>query len=324
MKSVSRLFLVAALLLSKSVYPEDLKEINLGVIFSESQEVVAEDWRPLVEMMEARLGIPVRIYFASDYAGVVQAMRFGKVQVANMGAKAAAEAIDRANGEVFATPMPDQGEPGYYSLIITRKDRPIKNLEEVIRNGGSYTYGSGDPNSTSGFLVPGYYVFAKNKIDPKTHFKRTVFANHMTNLLAVLNGHVDIAANNSFNMEQARRKDPARVAPIRILWKSPLIPDAPLVWNKNLSDYDKTRILKYFTELGQPGPNQEKEVAAMARNGWSGIKPANNDYLLPVRELMLFKKKLLVEQATDTSLDEKRERIDEINKSLARLRQNGD
>ena len=89
MKPVSRLFLVATLLLLKPVYSEDLKEVNLGVIFSESQEVVAEDWRPLVEMMEARLGIPVRIYFASDYAGVVQAMRFGKVQVANMGAKAA-------------------------------------------------------------------------------------------------------------------------------------------------------------------------------------------------------------------------------------------
>lgn len=319
MKFVVTLASVFVLFAAAQANEQDLEEISLGVISSESQEAVVENWRPLTELMTSRLGISVRAYFSPDYAGVIQAMRFGKVQVAQMGAKAAVEAIDRSEGEVFAKPIPLEGEPGYHSVIIARKGGPVSDIQDMIDNGSRYVYGSGDPNSTSGFLVPGYYVFARNRIDPKTHFKSTVFANHMNNFLAVLNGHVDVAANNTFNLDTVRRSDPAKLERIRIIWKSPLIPDAPLLWRKDLSARDKSRIAAFFTSLGGPGPDRDEELAALAHNGWARIEPADDGYLLPVRELVLFKKKMSIEQDESLAAKDREARIAEIDAELARL-----
>jgi phosphonate transport system substrate-binding protein len=63
----------------------------------------------------------VKPFFASDYAGVIEGMRFGKVQLAWYGNKSAMEAVDRANGEVFVQSVPVGGEPGYWSVVIVPK-----------------------------------------------------------------------------------------------------------------------------------------------------------------------------------------------------------
>ena len=62
------------------------------------------------------------------------------------------------------------------------------------------SFGNGDPNSTSGFLVPSVFVFGANNVDPKTCFKAVTNANHETNLMAVANKQVDFATNNTENM----------------------------------------------------------------------------------------------------------------------------
>ena len=84
-------------------------------------------------------------------------------------------------------------------MLIVNKDSPINNLNDLLAKRKDLTFGNGDPNSTSGFLVPGYYVFAKNNISA-SDFKRTVNAGHETNALAVANKQVDVATNNAENL----------------------------------------------------------------------------------------------------------------------------
>lgn len=88
-------------------------------------------------------------------------MRFNKVDIARYGNLSAMEAVDRANGQVFAQTVAADGSPCYWSVLIVNKDSPINNLNDLIAKRKDLTFGNGDPNSTSGFLVPGYYVFAK-------------------------------------------------------------------------------------------------------------------------------------------------------------------
>jgi phosphonate transport system substrate-binding protein len=176
--------------------------------------------------------LKVKAFFAPDYAGIIEGMRFNKVQVAWMGNKSAMEAVDRANAEVFAQMVNADGTQGYYSHLIVHKDSPIKTLDDVLKNGKSLSFGNGDPNSTSGFLVPGFYVFAKNKIDAKTHFKIVRSANHETNALAVANKQVDVATNNSENLDKIKDRLPEKFADLRIVWTSPLIPLDPMVMRK--------------------------------------------------------------------------------------------
>lgn len=130
--------------------------------------------------MEKSLGVKVNAFFAPDYAGIIRGMRFNKVDIARYGNLSAMEAVDRANGQVFAQTVAADGSPCYWSVLIVNKDSPINNLNDLIAKRKDLTFGSSDPNSTSGFLVPGYYVFAKNNISA-SDFKRTVNAGHETN-----------------------------------------------------------------------------------------------------------------------------------------------
>lgn len=128
------------------------------------------------------------------------------------------EAVDRANAEVFAQMVYADGTQGYYSHLIVHKDSLLNTLDDVLKNGKSLSFGNGDPNSTSGFLVPGYYAFAQNKIDPKTHFKIVRNANHETNAMAVANKQVDVATNNSETLDKIKERQPEKFKDIKIVW----------------------------------------------------------------------------------------------------------
>jgi phosphonate transport system substrate-binding protein len=196
--------------------------------------------------MEKATGLKIKAFFATDYAGIIEAMRFGKVQLAWYGNKAAIEAVDRADGEVFAQTLSADGSAGYYSVLIVHKDSPINTLEDMFADSKNLTFGNGDPNSTSGFLVPGYYVFAVNNKDPKAIFKRTINSGHEANALAVAGKQVDVATCNNENLQRLEMTNPEKRALLKVIWESPLIPSDPLVWRKDLPDNIKGKVLDFL------------------------------------------------------------------------------
>ena len=315
---LAALMVVGGLLSATAARAAD-DEIVFGVISTESSTNLKNEWEPFLADMEKRTGLKVKAFFASDYAGIIEGMRFNKVQIAWYGNKSAMEAVDRAEGEILAHVVTLNGEPGYWSLLITHRDSDIQTLDDVIRNPGKYTFGNGDPNSTSGFLVPGYYVFALNKIDPKTHFKRVVSANHETNAMAVLNKQVDVATNNTEEMARIQDRMPERFKDIRIVWKSPLIPADPIVWRKDLSKDSKTKIYNFLTSYGKTGGDVDHDKQVLAALKWSGFEPSTNDQLLPIRQLELFKARAKVENDEKLSPEEKTMKIAEIDLKLAEL-----
>lgn len=176
-------------------------------------------------------------------------MRFNKVDIAWYGNLSAMEAVDRANGRVFAQTVAADGSPGYWSVLIVNKDSPINNLNDLLAKRKDLTFGNGDPNSTSGFLVPGYYVFAKNNISA-SDFKRTVNAGHETNALAVANKQVDVATNNTENLDKLKTSAPEKLKELKVIWKSPLIPCDPIVWRKTFRNHQR-QDLRLLYELRQ-------------------------------------------------------------------------
>ena len=210
------------------------QEISFGIIATDSASTQRERWEPFFRDMEKKTGIKVTSFYAPDYAGVIEAMRFNKIQVAWYGNKAAMEAVDRANGEVFAQLMYADGSFGYHGLLITHRDSPYRTLDDVLKNAKAVNFGIGDPNSTSGFLVPTYYLFAKNNLDHRSAFKTVRNASHGANIQAVLAKQVDVATNNTEDMGKLESSQPERFKELRVLWQSPLIPSDPFVWRKDL------------------------------------------------------------------------------------------
>jgi phosphonate transport system substrate-binding protein len=308
----------AALSLGLALTYSWAQEINLGIISTESTQNLKADWQPLIDDMAKQTGLKVTAFFAPDYAGIIEGMRFNKVHVAWLGNKSAMEAVDRANAEVFAQMVNADGTLGYYSHLIVHKDSPIKSVDDVIKNGKSLAFGNGDPNSTSGFLVPGFYVFAKNKIDPKVHFKIVRNANHETNALAVSNKQVDVATNNSENLDKFKDRQPEKFKDLRIVWTSPLIPLDPMVISKGLPAATQERIKNFFYNYAKTDA-REKEIV-MKISKLSGFKPSTNAQLTPIRELDLFSQRNKIESDTTIAAAEKSSKLAEIDKKLATLR----
>ena len=100
----------------------DMAEIKFGIISTELQQNLKSDWLPFLADMEKSTGVKVKAYFAPDYAGIIEGMRFKKVDVAWFGNKSAMEAVDRAGGEIFVQTVDSDGNPGYWSHLIVNKD----------------------------------------------------------------------------------------------------------------------------------------------------------------------------------------------------------
>ena len=312
--------MAVAALSGAAVHAQDAeKVINFGIISTESSKNLKQDWQPVLDEMSKKLGMKVNAFFASDYAGIIEGMRFGKVQMAWFGNKSALEAVDRASGEVFAHVVNPDGSEGYYSLVGVPQDSPIKSIDDVLKNAKNLNFGIGDPNSTSGYLVPSYYIFAKNNLDSKTAFKTIRSANHQSNILAVANKQVDAAVFASDTLDRITARQPETAGKIRVVWKSPLIAADPLVWRKDLPQATKIRIKDFFLNYGKTGPNVAQEKEQLEKLQFSGFKDSSDAQLKPIRQLELFKEKNKIEADSNLNGDEKKAKLDDINRKLNEL-----
>ncbi|QIR36038.1 phosphonate ABC transporter substrate-binding protein [Tolypothrix sp. PCC 7910] len=300
------------------VQAASITELNFGIISTESQANQRPLWEPFIAALSKSIGIPVKAFYATQYAGVIEAMRFGKVQVAWYGGKSYIEAARIANAEVFAQVVNADGTKGYYSYLIANKDNPITAAAKkqggdkyVVKNASKLTFAFNEPNSTSGFLVPSYYVFAKNKIDPKKAFKRLIFAgNHEATALAVANKQVDVATNNSEALDRLEKTNPTARKKIDIIWTSPVIPSDPIAYRKDLPEDVKKKLRSFFYSY--------KDRQILAPFNWSGFVAAQDKTWNGIRELDIAKKVLDL-QAQESLSDADKKKLNDLNNQLRAL-----
>lgn len=290
-------------------------EINFGIISTESSQNLKTLWDPFLADMSQQTGLKIKAFFAPDYAGIIQGMRFDKVDVAWYGNKAAMEAVDRAGGEIFAQTVAANGSQGYYSLMVAHKDSPIDSIEDMLKNAKNLTFANGDPNSTSVYLVPGYYVFAKNNVDANQAFKRALNGSHEVNALSVANKQIDVGTFNSEGMERLQVTAPDKAAQLKVIWQSPLIPSDPMVWRKNLDEGTKAKLRTFFMTYG--AKPQEKKVLADLQ--WGQFRASDDDQLLPIRQLELFKQRTEVVNNAKLSDADKQAKLKALDEQLAKL-----
>lgn len=293
--------------------------LRFGVLSTESSQNMKKLWAPFLQDMEKVLNRPIQAFFASDYAGLIEGMRFNKVDLCWLGGKAAIMAVDRANSEVFAQVTDADGVDGYYSLLVVHKDSPLNSVEDMLAKAKDLNFSNGDPNSTSGFLVPSYYVFAQNGVDAKKIFKNVVSANHESNALAVANKQVDVATFNSEGLQRLQIVQPAKAQALKIIWTSPLIPKDPLVWRKDLDPTTKKQIIDFVLSYGTTGPDKERQIAILNDLKWGLFKKSSDAQLIPLRKLEFFRDRTKVEHDPNLSAEEKNHKLAEIDANLAKL-----
>lgn len=300
----------------------ELAEIDFGIISTESQENLQELWEPFLAKMSEEMGRPVNGFYATDYAGVIEAMGAGKIQIAWYGGKSYIEAAERSGAEAFAQTVASDGSKGYYAHLITNKQNPIVgeiDLEKgdgdkyVIDNAGNLTFAFNDPNSTSGFLVPSYYVFAQNGVNPQDAFSELIFAgSHEATAQAVANNQVDVATNNSESMARLQETDAEAFEQVQIIWTSPLIPSDPIAYKSDIPECLKEQFQDFFYNI--------KDEAILGPLDWAGFDPAGDTDWNTIRELDIAKQMEEVKNDSALSEADKTAKLEELEKQLSELK----
>jgi len=267
----------------------DRKELVFSILSAESQASAEKDWTPFVEDMAKALGQPVKAYYGSNYTALIEGMRFKQTDLGWFTNQSGLEAVRRANGEVFARSVNPSGIDGYEAVIIVKKGSGVT-LERILKCDKTLNFGMGDPKSTSGTLAPMTFLFAPRNIDPATCFRNVRSANHETNLFSVSGGLQDAATNNTASMDRLRLMDTdlARntLANVDIVWRSPRIPEDPIVWRKDLDPALKKKIEAFMFGYGVGDtPEATRQRAILDKIQTKPFLAANDTHLLPVREM---------------------------------------
>lgn len=262
--------------------------VTLSSVSSENQEATQARFKEFASYFKQQLGVEMKIFTASDYAGTIQALSSGQVHLAGLGPAAYAAAwIDSDGGvEPLVAAREADGDLGYFSALIVRADSPYQKLEDLKGK----TLAWADPNSTSGYLVPLVSLRAVG-IDPDKFFSRTVFSGgHEQNVIGVLNGTFESAfvwtardpSSRGIMKAMSMRGvlDPQKV---RVIWMSQVIPNSPLTMRKDMPSDMKRDITQLFLDLYAKDP---KMAEIMVRGKTLGYVAVNHALYQPVLDVV--------------------------------------
>lgn len=221
--------------------------LTIGAIPSEDTGDVVEAFQPVADYVGEELGVEAELYTATDYSGIIEAMRSGEADVAWLGPLSYVLASERANAEAVAVQLTEEGgdAPTYQSFIITQRDSDIQSLEDLRGR----TFAFVDPTSTSGNLFP-RQGFTEAGMDPDSDLGNATFAGgHDASALAVARGDVDGGAVSGTILGNMISEGIIEQDQVRTVWESDPIPESPIAVRGDLSQEAKDRIQEAFVGL---------------------------------------------------------------------------
>jgi phosphonate transport system substrate-binding protein len=225
-------------------------------------------------------GVPVRAIVASDYAGVVEALRSRRVELAFVHPVGYVLANREAGCQILVRDI-WQGKTAYTARFYVRTDRGIRRVEDLRGKTVAFV----DPASSSGYIYPMVLLIKQGLVrdrDPKSFFKEALFSGtHEAALQAVLHGRVDAAA--SFDKApELHLKDPALIAQLGFVGETPEIPEAGICARPGVPADTLARIKRALLSIKGP------EHAALLKQIYDidgFIEASDRDYE-PVRDAM--------------------------------------
>lgn len=291
---IRRLSLILALLAlaacsKPATAPPPQKTLAFSIVSTEGKQTQLQEWGPFLKDMSAAIGMEVKPFFGTTYSALVEALRFKQTDLGWFTNQSGLEAVRRADGAVFARTTHPDGPDGYQGIIIVKRGSGIT-LDRLLKCDHTIDFGMGDAKSTSGTLAPMTYLFGPRNIEPAKCFKTVRSGNGEANLFAVGAGVLAASTNNTRALDRlvdlgtpmARKT----LDSVEIIWRSPTIPEDPMIWRKDLDPAIKAKITKFFFSYGVGDtPEAKRQRAILARIQSGPFKPADDTHLLPVREM---------------------------------------
>ena len=225
-------------------------------------------------------GVPVKAIVASDYAGVIEALRSKRVDLAFVHPVGYVLAQREAGCRIMVRDV-WQGKTAYTARFFVRKDHGIQRVEDLRGKTVAFV----DPASSSGYIYPMVLLIKRGLVrdrDPKSFFKEALFTGtHEAALQSVLRGRVDAAA--SFDKApELHLKDPALIAQLGWVGETPEIPEAGICARPGLPADPLARIKRALLSIKAP------EYSTLLKHIYDidGFIEADDRDYQPVRDAM--------------------------------------
>ncbi|MGO4855170.1 phosphonate ABC transporter substrate-binding protein [Phaeovulum sp. W22_SRMD_FR3] len=255
------LALLASSTLAAPLSAQEIKEFNIGILGGENAQDRMTSNECYRAKIEAALGVPVKVFTPADYDGVIQGLLGGTLDMAWLGASSYAKIYltDPEAVEPVLVKQNEDGSIGYYSIGFARKDSGITTLADLKGK----SFGFGDPNSTSGYLIPNIEITAAGySMKPGEFFGDIKFTGgHEQTIVAVANGDVDAGVTwadglgnweDGYNTGALRKAADAGLVDMNDLvqiWQSNLIVEGPMVVRKALPADVKEKVTQLTADL---------------------------------------------------------------------------
>jgi phosphonate transport system substrate-binding protein len=287
-----------------------------GLITPRNAEATLKSWTPFLERMTMYMGQPMIPKTYAQQGELVEDFKKGLLDYAWVGNVPAIELAEANIAGVFGQ-LVVKGQYAYRSLLITPASSSIKTVDELISEKGKYVFSDGDLRSTSGHVVPRYFAFAKRGVnDPDALFKEVKRASHLDNLNRVAKGEVDLATNNTTELDIYKQMNPDLAKNIRVIWESPDIPESPLVWRLALPLATRKKAQDFIVAFGKTG--EEKQMLR-EMNNLTGFRKSSNLQLVPIADLEMFNARQRLINDKQLTAEERSQKIEEVIKRGTRL-----
>lgn len=292
-KTLALLAVSTALALPQLASAQEITEFRIGVLGGENAQERMTNNECLARHTQDLLGVPVRVFTPADYDGVIQGLLGGSLDAAILGASGYAKAYltDPEAVEPVLVKTNLDGASTYYSVGFARKDRGIASLDDLRGK----VLGFGDPNSTSGYLIPAVEMPAAGySVEPGQFFADIRFTGgHEQTIVAVNNGDIDAGVTwadglgnweDGYNSGGLRKAVDAGIVDMNEMveiWRSQPIPEGPLVLRKALP----AEVKQQFTAMMQDMIDTDKDCTyGVAGGETAGFSPVTHDNYLSIIE----------------------------------------
>ncbi len=245
----------------QTAVPESLaKTVTIAIQPTASAQDIESQAKELEQFLEEKTGYDIQIYVPTTYAGVVEALRFNKVDLAFMSAwpsylagKKAGATLELAEVREVIIDEQLRAETYYYSYWVVKKDSPYQSLEELKDKRAAFP----STLSTSGYVVPmgrmvelGYLTVEQGKeVDPKQFFSEVFFAGGYAQAWEALkNDKVDVSIIAGDVSEKLFTEV---LANTRVIEQQGPVPSHGVVFSKDIDPAVKDEIKKTLLELGK-------------------------------------------------------------------------
>lgn len=228
------------------------QKVLVHTIPTQASDKFKEQMKQLGAQLSAETGLDVQIEIPTDYAAVVEALRFGKIDVAYLGPFTYVVANAQSGAQAFVT-QSVHGRPYYNSYAIVPKDSPIQQLtDKDLASLKGMDIALGDPASTSSSIFPQLFL-KRSGLDLEKDIKKRFTGKHDNVLKTVVAGQAPIGFLDSAIFEGSlKAKFPEDYAKVRVVWKSPDLFQYPWAARKDLDPQIVAKLKAAFLKIKDP------------------------------------------------------------------------